>query len=154
MKKNIALSYGAIGLFLGAYTYLGASPETLSLPKPAFSGETSSLLASASLNTGLLFLFGLQHSIMSKPSFKVVGGRLLSQARERSRSLLMSNMVMALIAAMLTGYIIVSLPREPMTEYGSVTNEALMEQDQETRPAIAPEYSAGDLNELPAGIRI
>jgi len=138
MKKNIALSYAAIGAFLGVYTYLNASPEGLMLPKPSLDGETSSLLASASLNTGLLFLFGLQHSIMSKPSFRSAGGKLLSQARERSRSLMMSNLVMALIAAMLTGYILVSLPKDTMNAVGSAPVSAASIEN-EASPAIAPD---------------
>ncbi|MEM6498433.1 MAG: methanethiol S-methyltransferase [Pseudomonadota bacterium] len=65
-------------------------------PIPTIDGSAKSpILIAATINIGLIVLFGLQHSIMARPSFKRIWTRIVPPAAERSTYLLATVAVLA-----------------------------------------------------------
>lgn len=86
MKKLLVLLYGITNYNLGsaALVYLIAFLFNLYVPFSIDSGEAGNPYIAAAVNTGLIMLFGLQHSIMARPAFKKRLTRYLPEAAERS----------------------------------------------------------------------
>jgi len=59
--------------------------------------HTQSTVTALSINLGLIFLFGLQHSVMARRSFKEKLFKVLPRAAERATFVLASGMVMGLL---------------------------------------------------------
>lgn len=98
LKKTFALLYSATSylLFLGAFTYLIAF--TMNLAPHSISGQASvSPAMAAMIDTLLITLFGLQHSIMARPAFKRIWTRVVPQHLERSTFVLMATGMVTLI---------------------------------------------------------
>lgn len=64
---------------------------------PALWFQTSTPFAAVAVNTGLIVLFGLQHSIMARQSFKSRLTRVIPQAAERATFVWVSNLMLAMI---------------------------------------------------------
>ena len=100
MSRSLILIYGivsyAVGLgglaffilFLGGWNFLPIHIDS-STPGP--------LGVSLLINTSLMALFGLQHSVMARRSFKNVWTKVVPQAAERSTYVLLSGVVFCLI---------------------------------------------------------
>ena len=90
MKKLLVLIYGIINYNLGsaALVYLIAFIFNLFVPFTIDSGEAGNAWLAATINLGLITLFGLQHSIMARPGFKKRLARYLPVAAERSTFML------------------------------------------------------------------
>ena len=95
MKKLLVLVYGVINYLLGsvALIYLIAFLFNLFVPFSIDSGEPGNQYIAAIVNLGLIILFGLQHSVMARPSFKQRLARYLPEAAERSTFLLATAIV-------------------------------------------------------------
>ena len=95
MKKLFVLLYGIINYALGASSlvYIIAFTFNLFVPFSIDSGEAGNAWIAAAVNTGLILLFGLQHSVMARPAFKQWLTRYLPQAAERSTFMLATAVV-------------------------------------------------------------
>jgi protein-S-isoprenylcysteine O-methyltransferase Ste14 len=97
-----ALTYGAVcyALFFATFLYLIAFVADLAAPKTIDVGAAGTDLGRALLvDTFLLVLFGLQHSVMARPSFKRGWTRVVPRAIERSTYVLASSLVLIALMA-------------------------------------------------------
>ena len=67
------------------------------VPKGVDDGTPRSFLLALAINLGLIALFGVQHSLMARPSFKRWWTRLVPQPVERATYVLASNLCLALL---------------------------------------------------------
>jgi protein-S-isoprenylcysteine O-methyltransferase Ste14 len=103
MERNAriaALTYGAVcyALFFATFLYLIAFVADLAVPKTIDTGAATDVGRAFLVDTLLLALFGLQHSVMARPRFKRWWTRFVPRAVERSTYVLASSL--ALIALM------------------------------------------------------
>ena len=101
MKKVLIFLYGIIAyiVFLGAFLYAVGFIGGFIVPKTIDSGVESSTNTSMSLliNTLLLSVFAVQHSVMARPSFKKAFTKIIPEAMERSTYVLLSSLILCLI---------------------------------------------------------
>ena len=99
MKRTLAIPYGIACylLFLGSFSYFIAFVGGILVPRTVDSGPLVPLAEALAVNLGLLLLFGLQHSIMARRSFKAWWTRLVPASIERSTYVLASSLVTVLI---------------------------------------------------------
>jgi protein-S-isoprenylcysteine O-methyltransferase Ste14 len=101
MQRNLILAYGAAcyALFLAVFLYLVAFLCDVAglVPKTVSSGEPGAISTALLVNTALLLLFGVQHSVMPRPAFKRWITGWLPQAMERSTYVLATSAVLILM---------------------------------------------------------
>lgn len=100
MSRSLFLVYGVLSyafgmgglvffiLFVGGWDFL---------PFHVDSGEPGPLAPALLINTGLMLLLGLQHSVMARPGFKQAWTKVIPPAAERSTYVLLSGVVFFLI---------------------------------------------------------
>lgn len=100
MNRYIILYYGILSyvIGLGGLTYFilfigGWDFLPLHINSGTAANPTNALL----INIGLISLFGLQHSIMARPSFKNTWTKIIPQVAERSTYVLLSGILMVVI---------------------------------------------------------
>lgn len=95
MKKLLVLLYGITNYNLGsaALVYLIAFIFNLFVPFSIDSGDAGNAWVAATVNIGLILLFGMQHSIMARPAFKKRLTRFIPLAAERSTFMLVTALV-------------------------------------------------------------
>jgi protein-S-isoprenylcysteine O-methyltransferase Ste14 len=99
MKRWLVLLYGLAnyGVFLGIFLYMLGFIGGFGVPR-ALDGPRSAPLSEAVLVDLLLVLiFGLQHSVMARPTFKRWWTRLIPEPMERSTYVLATNVALALM---------------------------------------------------------
>lgn len=74
-------------LFIGGWSFL---------PFHINSSSPGPIASALTINLGLIFLFGLQHSIMARAGFKRALAKIIPQAAERSTYVLVSGVLMVL----------------------------------------------------------
>ena len=99
MNRILALAYGVASYlaFLAAFLYAVGFVGNLLVPKSIDSGPTGSLPASALIDTLLLLLFAVPHSVMARPAFKRWWTRFVPPPVERSTYVLVSSLTLGLL---------------------------------------------------------
>ena len=99
MKRMAFFCYGVTGhlLFLVTYAWLAGFVGNLLVPHSIDSPASNSAWRAAVIDLGLVALFGLQHSIMARPTFKRVWTRIVPEPIERSTYVYASCAMTALL---------------------------------------------------------
>lgn len=97
--KALAVIFGAISyvIFLVAFLYAIGFVSGLVVPKTIDSGVPGALLPSLVVDTLLLGVFAVQHSVMARPAFKRATSKIVPQPIERSVYVLLSSLALMLL---------------------------------------------------------
>src|SRR4051812_49977565 len=99
MAGFVAVIYGivAYGFTLGALLYLVGFVGNLIVPKSIDSGTAGPLLQSVIVDTMLIGLFAIQHSVMARRGFKRWWMRIVPASVERSTYVLFASFALLLL---------------------------------------------------------
>lgn len=95
----LGVAYAAVSYlgFLLVFSYLALFSSGAVVPKHVDSGAFTSVPAALFVNLALLLLFGLQHSVMARASFKRALTRVVPPALERATYVLLSDLTLAFL---------------------------------------------------------
>jgi protein-S-isoprenylcysteine O-methyltransferase Ste14 len=99
MGAIASLLYGAVVylIFLATFLYAIAFVGNLPVPKAIDTGQAGPLATALIVNTLLLGLFAIQHSVMARPAFKRWWTRVVPQPVERTTFVLLASLALLLL---------------------------------------------------------
>lgn len=99
MNRTLALVVGGAcyAVFLATFAYLVGFIGGIGVPKTVDSGPVAPLGQALWIDTALVALFGLQHSLMARPAFKARWTKLVPEPIERSIYCLASSLALILL---------------------------------------------------------
>lgn len=100
MKRTLIFIYGLCCYLIGATAYFigfGGFLANLLGPYSIDKGKTAPFFLALLINVGLIFLFGLPHSVMARPRFKQWWTRIIPAAAERSTFMLQAGLLALLL---------------------------------------------------------
>ena len=99
MSRTLALAYGVASYlaFLAAFLYAVGFVGNLLVPKAVDSGLPGPLPLAVLVDTLLLLLFSVPHSVMARPAFKQWWTRFVPPPLERSTYVLVSSLALGLL---------------------------------------------------------
>ncbi len=99
MKRIVAFSYGTLCylVFLATFVYAVLFLGNIGLPRTIDGEATAPFWQALLINTLLLGLFAVQHSVMARPTFKRWWTRLVPKPVERSTYVLFSSLALLLL---------------------------------------------------------
>ncbi|GAB4300718.1 MAG: isoprenylcysteine carboxylmethyltransferase family protein [Ignavibacteriaceae bacterium] len=99
MKRTLFFLYGVISylIFFGVFLYLPGFLTNYLVPKSIDFPEGGSFFEALLINTGLLILFAVQHSVMARKSFKEWWTKFIPKPIERSTYVLFSSLCVILL---------------------------------------------------------
>ncbi len=99
MRRVFALLYGLLcyGLFLATFLYLIGFVGNIGVPKTIDSPGQLSGLPALIINSLLIALFAVQHSVMARPWFKQILTTVIPEHLERSTYVLATGVVLILL---------------------------------------------------------
>jgi protein-S-isoprenylcysteine O-methyltransferase Ste14 len=99
MGGIVAIAYGAVVylVFAASFLYAVAFVGNLPAPKTIDSGVPGGLGTALVIDTLLLGLFAVQHSVMARPAFKLWWTRLVPRSVERTTYVLLASLALLLL---------------------------------------------------------
>lgn len=99
MRKHLFLIYGIACYILGfaAFLYLIGFLADVLVPKSISSGPAGPFWPALAVDSALIALFGLQHSVMARPTFKRWWTGVVPRPIERSTYVLLTALALALV---------------------------------------------------------
>ncbi len=99
MARAAALIYGLVCyvMFLGVFLYLIGFLGNFLVPKSVDSGLEGPLATALLVNVLLLAIFGVQHTVMARPTFKRSWTKIVPTPVERSTYVLITNLLLILL---------------------------------------------------------
>jgi len=99
MRRSLVLAYGLVNyaVFLGVFLYLAGFLGNLLVPRGIDSPAEGPLWVAVLVNTLLIAVFGLQHTVMARPTFKQWWTRFVPEPIERSTYVLLTNAALILL---------------------------------------------------------